>query len=286
MSSTSAPGRLRILIVGLIRNGEATLDQDRARITAAVRPLGDVRWFVVESDSTDATVSKLGATQATDPTFRFTSLGALRERLPRRTHRIAHCRNEYLAEIRRNPDYAAVDLVVVADLDGINCLLNDAAVASCLERDDWDVCTANQRGPYYDGWALRHPEWSPNDCWRQYHFLTEHGLPSHRAMFAAIESRMVTISEHRAWIEVESAFSGLAIYKRPLFDEGTYNGVSDVGGEVCEHVSFHNQLRTSGAKIFINPKLINAGYTQHSRDLTPARAFLLSARRILSLQST
>lgn len=277
---------LSVLIVGLIRNGAGTLHSDRARIAAATRFFGNVRWFVVESDSSDDTLAKLEAIHARDPSFRYKSLGSLRTLLPRRTHRIARCRNEYLAEIRRNRDYDNVDYVIVADLDGVNSHVDEASLRSCFTRSDWDVCTANQRGPYYDVWALRHAEWSPNDCWRQYHFLVEHGMPAHRAMFAAIESRKVTIPEHHDWIEVESAFGGLAIYRRALFDMGNYDGVSDISGEVCEHVSFHSKIRGNGGKILINPRLINAGYTEHSKDLARPRAILLLARRLLGLQSS
>ena len=30
---------------------------------------------------------------------------------------------------------------------------------------NWAVMTANVKGRYYDIWALREDNWSPNDCW-------------------------------------------------------------------------------------------------------------------------
>ncbi len=157
--------------------------------------------------------------------------------------------------------------MIIADFDGVNRLITDEAVLSCWERNDWDVCTANQRGPYYDVWALRHRDWSPNDCWLQYVFLFQHNVGKRLALFAAVHSRMITISEDSNWIEVDSAFGGFAIYRRSVLEEALYVGLRDDGGEICEHVTFHSQLRAQHRRIFINPKLINAAYTEHTEHI-------------------
>ena len=36
---------------------------------------------------------------------------------------------------------------------------------------------------------------------------------------------------------------------------------------VCEHVQLHAALRAHGGRIFINPGLINTGYTSHTKKL-------------------
>jgi hypothetical protein len=110
------------------------------------------------------------------PGFRFASLGQLQPTIPGRTDRIAHCRNRYLQEIAENPEYADIDFVVVADFDNLNTLVSAKSFRSCFKRQDWDVCTANQRGPYYDIFALRHPTWSPCDCLAQFRMLMRAGL--------------------------------------------------------------------------------------------------------------
>lgn len=45
----------------------------------------------------------------------------------------------------------------------MNDLIDEAAAAkSCFEiPSDWGGLTANQDGPYYDIWALRHPRLVP-----------------------------------------------------------------------------------------------------------------------------
>lgn len=256
-----------VLVMGVVRNGEAHLASDVALLQAALADAKALKWLVIESDSDDHTLRELQGLQQRTPHFHHESLGELRSRLPLRTARIAHCRNHALHTLRHDPAYADVDLVVVADLDGTNPLLNADAIRSCWVRDDWDVCTANQAAPYYDVYALRHPEWSPNDCWAQYHFLKRHSPISEYGLYASVYARMITIPRHAPWIEVDSAFGGLALYRRHALAHGDYIGLTPQGKEVCEHVTLHATLRARGCRIAINPALVNAGYTPHSEPL-------------------
>ena len=257
----------QFLVVGLAKNCSKSIKTDIAKVRSALKAFKHVQWLVIESDSRDATVKKLGELEREVENFRFISFGALRKEFTLRTARIAHCRNRYLDELNGNPIYAHINYVIVADLDGVNDQLTEQALLSCWMRDDWDVCTANQRGPYYDVWALRHKTWSPNDCWSQYRFLTEHGLSANESLFAAIHSRMVKIDENLDWIEVDSSFGGLAIYRRKALVGAQYFGLDDEGEMVCEHVQLHAALRAHGGRIFINPGLINTGYTSHTKKL-------------------
>ena len=257
----------QFLVVGLAKNCSKSIKMDIAKIQSALKAFKHVQCLVIESDSRDGTVKKLGELKQEVENFRFISLGTLRKDFPLRTARIAHCRNRYLDELNSNPIYAHIDYVIVADLDGVNDQLTEQALLSCWARDDWDVCTANQRGPYYDVWALRHKTWSPNDCWSQYRFLTEHGLSVNKSLFAAIHSRMVKIDENLDWIEVDSSFGGLAIYRRCALEGAQYVGLDDEGEMVCEHVRLHAAIRAHGGRIFINPGLINTGYTSHTKKL-------------------
>jgi hypothetical protein len=256
--------RRSFLVVGLARNCAKHIRADVMKLRSALSGLPNVSWLVVESDSSDGTVKALEGLCAEIPTFRYLSLGTLRKSVPLRTERIAYCRNRYLAELRDNPVYASIDYLVVADLDGMNDAITEEAISSCWQRSGWDVCTANQRGPYYDVWTLRHSAWSPNDCFEQYRFLTRFGMGSERALSSAVFSRMVRIPEDSDWIEVDSAFGGLAIYRRQAIGDAKYVGLNSEGFEVSDHVAFHELLKRNGANVFINPRLINTGYTEHT----------------------
>jgi len=256
-----------ILIVGTARNVEAVIANTISKLTHSFSNFKKISWLIIESDSSDNTTLSLEKIGAQIPHFRFISLGNLEQTLPSRTERLATCRNTYLKEIRENPAYADVDYVAVADLDGVNNLLTPESVLSCWTRDDWDVCTANQAGPYYDIWALRHDAWSPNDCWEQFRFLEKMGVARDKALFAGVYSKMVRIPKTANWIEVQSAGGGLAIYRKTALENGTYVGGFVDGHEICEHLSLHETLIANGRKIFINPQLINTDYTDHTNHM-------------------
>ena len=259
----------RLLVAGVARDCQKSVRSEVLRLLESLKPCRMLKWLVIESDSSDKTIDTLRDLEKEIPGFRFISLGPLAQQMPIRTQRIAHCRNAYLDELKSNPLYADIDYVVIADLDGVNNLVSSDGFASCWLRSDWGVCTANQRGPYYDIWALRHHLWSPNDCWRQYHFLLAMKANREAALWASMYTKMITIAESNDWIEVDSAFGGLAIYRRHALDDVFYSGLDETGGQVCEHVSLNSQIRSRGYRIFINPRLINTAHTDqaHQRKL-------------------
>ena len=70
-------------------------------------------------------------------------------------------------------------------------------------------------------------------------------------------SKMIHISNKLDFIKVESAFSGLAIYKKssiPLY--ARYGHLDQNNNTICEHVIFHKYITDKGGEIFINPRLI------------------------------
>src|SRR5262245_45711953 len=93
----------KFLVVGLVRNCASSVRADVARLAKALSPSGDVRWLLVESDSGDDTLEVLGQLRQEIAGFDYCSLGRLRDRIPQRTARIAHCRNVYLEALGTNP---------------------------------------------------------------------------------------------------------------------------------------------------------------------------------------
>jgi hypothetical protein len=249
---------LEIAIVGLVRNGQATLGAAVRQIAAALPKGCQAHWMVIESDSDDDTLGTLESLRREVAGFEFRSLGRLADRHPHRTDRIAHCRNAGLIWFESLHERgAAVSHLLMADLDGVNDGLTPQGLASCWQRSDWDACMANQAGRYYDLWALRHPVWCPGDCWAEADFLGAHGVPRDRAIAAAVYLRMITIAPDHEWIRVESAFGGLAIYRAEAIAGLRYQGLTPDGGERCEHVELHAAMRARGARLYINPRLLN-----------------------------
>ena len=256
-------GDIELAVVGVARNCARSLRRDIKVLERATRNFRQVHVLIIESDSTDRGVDVLRALTAAVPRLRYLSLGALRERFPKRTERIAHCRNTYLDELAANPLYASVSHVLVTDLDGVSRHIDAAALASCWAIDlPWAACGANQGDCYYDIWALRHPVWCPGDAWRERAALAPM-LGQRAADEISFFSRMVHIAAGRAPIEVDSAFGGMALYRRDALLAARYHGLAADGAEVCEHVMLHQAMRAAGARIFINPAMINARSTRH-----------------------
>ena len=254
-----------ILVVGIVKNIYKSIEKDIANIENALKIFKTVNWFLVESDSKDQSIKKLEEIAKKKSNFQFVSLGALQKSNESRTIGMSLARNRYLSEIRLSDNFSQVDLVAIADFNGLNNKLNEQGIYSCFMRSDWDACFANQTGRYYDIWALRHPLWSPNDCWQQLSFYREFFKFPERALRISLGSRMIHIPKKNNWIEVDSAFGGFGLYRRDALNEGEYSGITSNGTPICEHVPFHTEMRKNGKKLFVNPALINTNSTDHSK---------------------
>ena len=269
----------RFLVVGVVRNCEKTLERDIRRLRSALCEAAYVENFVVESDSSDSTVGVLQKLSHELPNFSYKTLGALSGSIAKRTARLAFCRNIYVEYARNSLGKSRFDYVIVADLDGVNNEISAEAIESCWMRDDWDACFANQRGPYYDIWALRHPFWSPNDCWAQERFYRGATKSNVFSAFVSVYARQIEISEDSDWIEVESAYGGLGIYRAEVFTRrGTHVGLDDAGNEICDIPPFHQSIKFPNTKFFINPRLINGSNNEHTFRLMIPRVIKLVFR--------
>ena len=268
------------LVVGTVRNASANVVSDLLRIVNALEEILPTKAYVVESDSSDDTVARLTELADKDSRIRFTSLGVIAVRIPDRIQRIRHCRNEYVNEIRTNPLYKDIDLIIVADLDGINTKVDSAVFKLALDLEQsWDALAANQSARYYDIFALRHPLWSPNDWSLEAHYL-EPFLGKKIAKRHSMTDRMIHIPSTMPPIPVDSAFGGLCIYRRWVFDQFDYLEDSDTPLIENEHVTIHRKLRAAGGEIYIHPGLVNSKWTAHSLGARPFIRILNSVAQV------
>jgi hypothetical protein len=252
-----------VMIVGIVKDIQKSIHKDLANLSRAFNMFKEIHWYLVESGSTDQSTQVLAKIKSENKYFDFETLSNTHES---RTEVMAQARNAYLVYLRNKFDLKEFPYVVVADFNLLNNKITTEAVYSSWDRNDWDVVTANQSGKYYDIWALRHDLWSPNDCWKHHSFLREYFKFPELAITYAIRARMIKIPKNSKWIQVKSAFGGLAIYKTELFMKPFfYQGYDSNGNTICEHVPFHEKLYEAGAKIFINPKLINTRNTDHTK---------------------
>lgn len=248
-----------ILIGGVTRNCAGTLRDTLDTLENATAGFRSRAVYIVESDSDDQTVHELEQLSK-EGRLRYESHGRLADTMPQRTERIAYCRNRLLEFVKASG--TEFDFVMLADMDGLNTSVTRAGVEDGWFRAvDWDVITANQLEGHYDVWALRHRHWMPEDCWRSVGELERYfGVTGSREI--AVHSRQATLQLSAPLLSVDSAFGGLAIYRREAFVSGHYTGMEH-GWPICEHVPFHRMLRDNGYYIFINPQLINSSPVDH-----------------------
>ena len=255
-----------VLIVGAVKDISATLEKDLNRLDRAFINFKQVSYFLVESNSSDNSDQTLEKIRSKRSDFDFELLHDAEPVTYSRTEKLSKARNRYLEYLDELSSSQKPDYVAVYDFNDLNHKLSLESIQSCWEKSDWDVCTANQNGHYYDIWALRHEYWSPNDCWKQFNFFLDLGVRKDKAYASSINSRMVRIPKDSAWIEVDSAFGGMAIYRAETLKSARYVGSTDSGEMICEHVALHSNIRAQGFKIFINPNFINFAYTDHSKN--------------------
>ncbi|UJR30890.1 hypothetical protein I4U23_018400 [Adineta vaga] len=242
--------RPQLPVVACAYNVESHVDNLRKHIG----PIIDLfhpssRIFMLESDSTDNTLRKLRQWRR----VQIQTYGNLKAIIPKRTERIAYCRNKLLSQAREiQPDYM---LVVDADIFSVN--ISSFLTNFEYKTSEWSVMTANLIENYYDIWALR--TLSENilnyDVWHVVWAMQRiSNYCPQSVRHSIINIHMKPLSTDRNLLEVRSAFGGAAIYKMEATKNCFYTGKP----YTCEHVPFHLCMRDKNqARIFINPRFTN-----------------------------
>ena len=251
-----------VLIVGLARNVEQTISKEIGRLGNIFgKVFREVRFFVVESDSSDRTPEILKGLADRNSHFAFVSLGNLESVIPNRIARLIKCRNSYVDWIRKTNLAAKV---AVIDFDIRNTQLKSSQIYSAM-RDLPDAAGifTNQRGRYFDIYALRKEKWSESDCQSEYWRLRD-VLGPEKAKEIAIWRKMKRIPRNASPIHVDSAFGGLGIYQIGVFQDSDYSPKDGQDVGASEHVYLHEKIRDSGGTLYIYPRLLNFSWNAHN----------------------
>jgi FkbM family methyltransferase len=254
------------VFVGCARNCRAYLDQVLGNVERMAALYAKAAFIFVENDSEDGSKAALLQWLDSRPSGILLELDGLAATESSRTARLARARNGYLGHLRESP-FIGYDDLVVLDFDDVNATPLDlaafSAAADFLHADDETVGVfANSRPVYFDIWALRHPNWCPNDCWAEVH-ASRDASPAEAAQ-RFIFARQIAIDPGQPPIGVASAFGGLGIYRLAKVLPHRYVGTTSVGTDVCEHVSLNLELSRSG-RLFIFPALQNLAPQEHLR---------------------
>ena len=239
-----------VVFGGTVRNIEKYIKKNLEHIDKCGKKFKDYAVVIYENDSSDNTKKILEENKKDNYYYIFDTTNE-----SSRTKRIAYGRNQVLNKVRELNSY---DFLIMLDLDDVNESGKFVkTIDSCFTNNDWDVLTGNQTDKYYDIWAFRKTGLLDWDCWREYSKATKNGMSDSEAKHKYVYG-VITIFEPGQLIEVDSAFSGIAIYRlKSLPEQCNYKGYyDDDGSELCEHVPFHQCIKKNGGKIFINTNFL------------------------------
>jgi glycosyltransferase involved in cell wall biosynthesis len=272
------PSDASIIILAAARNVAHILESQVEVLNKSFRDFKEVRFYFVESHSTDSTLVILKNIEAKYKNFRFESISSISDPSKTRTERISLARNKAMQYAANFSD--SLDYVVVADVDGVNSGLTRSSVISNWSNSEWDMVAANQRRDYYDVWALRLKDVCPNDCWEDFENLCK--ITSEKTAFIlSVKSKMKSFIGTQGFVRVDSAFGGIAIYKSSIYFDSEYRGMSEKGIPICEHVPFNSNLVENGARLFINPEFINSESSTSSLPVHKRIKHFLVGNRII-----
>lgn len=254
----------RVLVTGLARDCGNHLAREILRIEKhALKIFTAVDFFIVESDSIDNTEEVLREINSNKRNVQYLSLGKLANEISGRIDRLRYCRNYYVNFVRQAIGNDKPDFVMVVDFDIKNRAFNLSPLAKLMSENWWDGLFANQKGPYYDIYALRKEGWVEGDCFKRYRELARQ-MPIKKAKKEAIWSQMRRIPRDKELIEVESAFGGLGVYPQRVFEDFDYEPLHERDAGESEHISLHKKIVDSGGKLFIVPAMTNFSYAPHN----------------------
>jgi hypothetical protein len=271
-SQNKLSNKPKIIVAGTVSNVGKRISKELPQLVNALSGFEIASIILVESDSSDNTIDEINA--LTIPNLQLVTLGSLRTAISNRIDRIRYCRNIYIEQIRKVMRNKDIEYVVIADLDGMNRSINRKSIDSCFGNYEWDVVLANQTLGYYDLLPLRAENWLKRDCFETLREIQESmqlELPTSKSILSrirtfflydkcrkkAIYSNMRRIPRKSDWVEVDSGFGGLGIYKSYIFELFDYSETSQFSEPRSEHLALNEKIRANSGKIMINPRLIN-----------------------------
>ena len=249
-----------IIFVGCVSDDAACARQVLANFERLSAQSEKAFFIFVENDSVDATKALLAEWCEGRENARLLCFDGLLARLPKHAERLAFLRNQIMKFIKEH-DLVDYDALCLMDFDEVNKneISSDgfAAAADFLFSDAENAGVFAVSDPiYYDIDALRHEHWCGSDFWKDYRAapVGEQGAILQSRIF----DRQVPIEKTQPPIAVSSAFGGLALYRLSYALQATYVGLDPDGSEICEHVSFNEDIKRLGGNLYIFPLMRNS----------------------------
>lgn len=183
-----------------------------------------------------------------------------------RIKKLEICRNAYLNYIKKNSELKRYDYLLVIDADNQNDLMNYEKIKNSIKKKQWSAIFANQKIFYYDVFALRNKKLISGNFLDiikkkirsdKYYKLKDIMFENFSKFFFINK-----LFGPKRFIEVESAFGGLGIYKVKYILKSKYESFD---GKICEHVFFNKKINKKYKHMYIDRHLTNSyGINKHT----------------------
>lgn len=253
----------KLVIASLVRDVEKNIPQIIEKVESLGRYFKDYKVLIVENDSEDQTRSLLFKWRATNPRVHILGCGINNPekcKLPKtpktighqvnlpRLKKMASLRNIYLDYIRDRLDPSEWPYTVIWDLDSLSVVYEDGflhSLGAASKTQDVGVICAN--GIYnWGAFTYFYDALAYLEKGEVFH-IDDH--MAHNLRHGVLES----IGERGDdFHEVDSCFSGFALYKTPELIKAKYDLPDEA--MLCEHVALHQRMNT---KKVVDPSMIN-----------------------------
>jgi hypothetical protein len=147
----------------------------------------------------------------------------------------------------------------MADLDGVlgRSLpeLERGFLSNFVYEPAWDAVFPITAPNFYDLYAFRHGRLAQQDFEQASNQTPSVMTYQDILEFQVGKFRRLKFDKLHGWLEVDSAFGGMGIYKTASFAWSSYFG-SEGDNEACEHIGFHQKAVLQGVKLYMNPEFI------------------------------
>lgn len=212
----------KILICGVAKNCESGFENIYLNVLGLSKYFKDYHVVVYENNSTDQTKNLYSCWAKCNPKITFLSEDLSHEFINSYVPRIGNYRTQFIARARNkvldialSEAYDDFKYVLNVDLDGFDLWNIDQIIDSIHNpQEDWDAIFANGS---YDVYAFRSdqcslgPELLGCDLWMK--------------IYPKYGKYLSQKLQDGKWLKVNSAFGGLAIYKRDAIKKCHYSGV-------------------------------------------------------------
>ncbi|WP_170561234.1 hypothetical protein [Ruegeria atlantica] len=267
MTVPATDNEISMNIVGAVRNGGSALKETIHRIEDLSKRLGQHSVIIATNDNTDDTDQILSEYKERCAEVQVIRLDGMISGISERVERITAARNSILESLEKSSFDNTLTLML--DLDGPNVRLNPEAVLAAAKRSEfsWDAVFANSTPAYYDLYALRCQGWCEEDVWQQIHNARKPLFGKRKwrrsLLKTMIHDRQFHIPADCGLIPVDSAFAGAGLYKTQALHGLRYKCRDEENRLVCEHVLFHQEMRSRGARLYIDPALTTTAPQEH-----------------------